>query len=261
MTCPVGDEGPGPAGVWTPTFDDMSVEGSVSSKEIESYYDGHSREVQERVGINRRHRHIIRRFKATGLERDHHVLEIGCGIGQLTGLIAPLVSDGGVLGVDISPNAIALARKRSEGRRNVTLAVDDMSAFVSDRRFDRILLPDVLEHIPEETHDRLFLTMVEHLAPSGLICIHIPDPDWIRWAARNAQSALQIVDQPLDILAMAKRSARVGLELKCFERYSIWTKEPDYNWIVFGAPTVEPVRTPYGKIRQFWEEFTSRVRS
>ena len=116
----------------------MAEEGAVTKETIAAYYDGHSRDVQERVGINRRHRSIIRRFKATGLKRHHHVLEIGCGVGQLTGLIAPLLPQGAVLAVDISSNAIATASQRLKGRSNVELAVDDMSAFSVDRRFDRI---------------------------------------------------------------------------------------------------------------------------
>lgn len=239
----------------------MAEEAAVTREEIASYYDRHSRVVQEKVGINRRHRSIMRRLKATGLKRDHHVLEIGCGVGQLTGLIEPQVPEGRVFGVDISTNAIATAIQRLKGRGNVELAVDDMSAFAVDRRFDRILLPDVLEHIPEAGHDRLFATLEKHLATGGLICIHIPDPDWIRWATKNAPDALQIVDQPLDILIMAQRFERVGLELKDFKRYGIWTFEPDYDWIVFGRPVTDPERTRYPAWRQLWEEFLSRLRS
>lgn len=239
----------------------MAEEGAVTKETIAAYYDGHSRDVQERVGINRRHRSIIRRFKATGLKRHHHVLEIGCGVGQLTGLIAPLLPQGAVLAVDISSNAIATASQRLKGRSNVELAVDDMSAFSVDRRFDRILMPDVLEHIPEVGHDRLFATLEKHLTADGLICVHIPDPDWIRWATKNAPEALQIVDQPLDILAIARRFDRVGLELKTFERYGIWTKEPDYNWIEFGRPVSDPQQTRYPAWRQLWEEMLSRLRT
>ncbi len=45
------------------------------------------------------------------LKGDEHVLDIGCGDGELTVEIAGLVPDGGVLGIDSSPEMIELASR------------------------------------------------------------------------------------------------------------------------------------------------------
>lgn len=44
-------------------------------------------EEQNKAGINSRHRAIIKRLKKAGLKKNSTVLEIGCGIGAISGLI------------------------------------------------------------------------------------------------------------------------------------------------------------------------------
>lgn len=208
--------------------------------------------------MNIRHRSILHRMLRAGLRKDHAVLEIGCGVGTLTSLVARKVRQGSLLSVDISPHAIALARKRFQGNDRVSFLVSDMSDFSVDRKFDFIILPDVLEHIPEEQHEGLFATLAGHLAPGGVIAIHIPDPFCLMWLHKERPEALQIVDQPLAILPMAERFARHGLLLDRYERYGLWTREPDYDWIEFRrAP--ELGQTGWPRWRAILNEVASRL--
>ena len=62
------------------------------------------------------------RFRAVAaIDRDDRVLDIGCGTGQSTRQAARVATAGSVLGVDISGDALALARRISadEGLTNV----------------------------------------------------------------------------------------------------------------------------------------------
>src|SRR5947207_14988801 len=62
------------------------------------------------------------RFRAVAaIDRDDRVLDIGCGTGESTRQAARVAVDGSVLGVDISRDALALARRISadEGLPNV----------------------------------------------------------------------------------------------------------------------------------------------
>lgn len=62
------------------------------------------------------------RFRAVAaIDRDDRVLDIGCGTGESTRQAARIAADGSVLGVDISGDALALARRISadEGLTNV----------------------------------------------------------------------------------------------------------------------------------------------
>lgn len=237
----------------------MMADNTPGHEQVSAYYDGHARDVQQRVGLNRRHRSIFRRLLKSGLHRSHRVLEVGCGVGQLTGLMAAYLKQGSVHAVDISSGAIELARRRCAHVGQVSFEVGDMSDFRGQGPFDRILLPDVLEHIPVEQHAALFRTLARHLAPDGLVCIHIPDPAATRWARKHRPDTLQIIDQELELLPIAERFQPFGLAVLGYERYSIWTKEPDYDWIMIGAPERDPVRRSLPRWRQYWEEFRSRI--
>lgn len=227
---------------------------------IARYYDGHAAEIQQRVGVNLRHRSILRRLVRAGLKSDHRVLEIGCGIGTLTGLIARRASRGSVLAIDISDKAVEMARAHLAGHRHVRFLVSDMSTFAVDERYNFIVLPDVLEHIPEATHERLFGILRAHLAPGGCICIHIPDPQAQEWLRKERPEALQIVDQSLAIAPMVERFARLGVILDRFERYSLWTREPDYDWIEFRLVQEGLQQTSYSYARRVLNELRSRLR-
>jgi SAM-dependent methyltransferase len=72
---------------------------------------------------------VLRR--AYGIDRRDQVLDIGCGAGQTTREAARMAGEGGVLGVDLSVEAIDLARElaQSEGVRNVTFEHGDAQVY------------------------------------------------------------------------------------------------------------------------------------
>jgi SAM-dependent methyltransferase len=69
------------------------------------------------------------------IQPGEHVLDIGCGSGQLSLLAADAVGEGGqVTGADISQSLLALARQRAAGRGNVAFIEADAAthAFAPD---------------------------------------------------------------------------------------------------------------------------------
>jgi ubiquinone/menaquinone biosynthesis C-methylase UbiE len=68
----------------------------------------------------RLHNQVLR--QACGVQRDDHVLDVGCGTGQTTRQAARAARAGSALGVDLSAPMIDRARElaRAEGLRNVT---------------------------------------------------------------------------------------------------------------------------------------------
>ncbi|MCB0770199.1 MAG: methyltransferase domain-containing protein [Flavobacteriales bacterium] len=229
--------------------------GVPSSSEISEYYDDHAERVQVAVGVNLRHRSIINRLERAGLKPADNVLEVGCGVGMVTGLILDRVKQGKVVGIDISDRCIRIARERFSSTGRAEFLVSDMEGLDLGRKFDFILLPDVLEHIPEEQHDRLFGTLEKHLAPNGVVCIHIPDPYILDWYRKRRPEALQIVDQSLSIGTMVQRFEKHGLILDRFERTGLWTEEPEYDWIEFRRarePEVSTRRTSWRIKMQEW---------
>src|SRR5512139_3415689 len=69
-------------------------------------------------------------LRSAGIGEGMRVLDVGCGAGCVSLLVAGLVGPAGaVVGVDRSPEAIALARRRADGAglRNVEFLQDDLA--------------------------------------------------------------------------------------------------------------------------------------
>ena len=73
----------------------------------------------------RRHSEVLRR--ALGIQDGEHVLDIGCGSGQITREAARTARAGSALGVDISAPAIERARELAQAQEihNVTFECAD----------------------------------------------------------------------------------------------------------------------------------------
>jgi len=199
-----------------------------SREKIAEFYDSYAQS-QKRTGINIRHRMIIKRLKAAGLSSQSTVLEIGCGIGTLTSLLVRNCKH--LTAADISPESISQAKNSLQKHENIAFVVTDMSDFPLDKKFDFIVLPDVLEHIPTEQHPMLFSKMKQLLHQNGKICIHIPDPYALEYIREHTPELLQIIDQSIYSDILVKNIYDNSLTLHRLERYTLQKEMPDYQWI------------------------------
>lgn len=199
-----------------------------SREKIAEFYDSYAQS-QKRTGINIRHRMIIKKLKSAGLQQNSVVLEIGCGIGTLTSLLVKNCKH--LTAVDISPESIQQAKLSLSKHTNIRFEVTDMSDFQTPQKFDFIVLPDVLEHIPIEQHPMLFERMKSLLNENGKICIHIPDPYALEYIRKNSPELLQIIDQSIYTDILVKNIYDNNLTLEKLERYCLQKELPDYQWI------------------------------
>ncbi len=95
------------------------------------------------------------------------VLDIGCGTGQFTRVLARRARR--AIGVDFSANMIAAARERSAGLANVEyIQADALSWEWPVERFDGVVSIATLHHLPVEA----MLTRMKHaLRPGGRIAV------------------------------------------------------------------------------------------
>ena len=114
------------------------------------------------------------------------VIDIGCGEGWLTHLVAPRT----VTTIGIDPSAIALERARASiGIGNATLvqvSADDLP-FDPDSA-DVVIYYNSLHHIPEAIQHKALAETARVLAPGGLLCIVEPE------ASGSCYELFQLVD-------------------------------------------------------------------
>ena len=203
----------------------------ANKEQVEDFYDEFVK-TQKKIGVSVRHRIIHNNLKALGLKSDSNVLEVGCGIGTVSSLIIQSIPNGKFVGVDISPESIALANKLYP-QKNVDFKVDDMSEFNSDIKFDFIVFPDVLEHIPVEQHSTLFANVAKCSSDNAKILINIPEPNSLNWTRKNKPEVLQIIDQSLSMQDLLNNTYPHGFQVQSIEPYAIHTDVANYLKIVF----------------------------
>ena len=113
-----------------------------------------------------------------GLAPGMRVLDVGCGPGELTFLAARLVGpEGTVIGVDLSPEAIALAQQRAAaaGLTNVHFLVQDLSdaELVLDEPVDALIGRLVLQYLADPA--LVMRRLASLVKPGGLVAFQEAD--------------------------------------------------------------------------------------
>lgn len=202
-----------------------------NSEKVIDFYNNFA-ERQKKHGINERHFSILKRTINYGLKSNHNVLEIGCGIGTLSSLIIKYLKMGHLRCIDISPENIKIAREQLINFKNIEIIQADATQFLDENKYDVIILPDVIEHIPIEYHNKMFKNLSIMLKNNGFIFIHIPNPIYLEWCHNNKPELLQIIDQPIFTNILLDNILPCGLVISKLETYSIWVKDGDYQYIV-----------------------------
>ena len=217
---------------------------------------------QEKIGINSRHLHIRDKLIGAGLSSHHQVLEVGCGIGPVSHLVAKRVSKGRVLAVDISPESIQKAKVLWKDQKNLSFEVSGMKDFNKPGQlFDFFVFPDVLEHIPVDQHFHIFETVKNHAQKDAVVFIHIPAPRFLEWMIENEPEKLQVIDQPLDSGKLIEAVSKNGFYLDKMETYSVFYKEKDYQYFIFRNKQPLLKTTLRDKKGVLWERVKIKVKN
>lgn len=107
---------------------------------------------------------LIRKYSKNNKELQ--ILDIGCGTGYISKLIAPL---GVIFSVD--PSEAAMQVCRSQGLKNLYLGTADKLPFLDDH-FDLVIALDVLEHVKDDKQAVNEIYRV--LKPDGILICFVP---------------------------------------------------------------------------------------
>jgi len=205
---------------------------SISEKDVANFYDNYT-DRQKVVGFNLRQYTLVEKLIDIGMNAQSSVLEIGCGVGQVTALIAGTVSDGKITACDISPKSIEEAKKLNVMSKNIQFEAADMVVMdFTSQSFDFISMFDVLEHIPKEKLPKIFERLSAHMHPDTKLLINIPNPPFLETIIENEKEKTQIIDQPLPADGIMSAAYANGLILDFFITHDVWQKK-DYQMMLF----------------------------
>jgi SAM-dependent methyltransferase len=105
------------------------------------------------------------------------VLDVGCGTGDIIAFLQPREG----LGIDLSPEMVAIAQTRHP---HLNFAVHDLMGEPFRGAFDFVVAVDVAEHVPDLV--RLMRSMAAALDKKGKVVLTTAHPSW-RWILELAE--------------------------------------------------------------------------
>ncbi len=192
------------------------------------------------------------------LRECERVLDVGCGDGKLTALMAQQVIGGAVTGIDASPQMVALAQQRWGGVPNLAFARADAQNLAFNDAFDALISNSVLHWV--EDHPAVLAGMRCALRPSGRMLLQMP-------GAGNCAQFIEVVDRVRTI----PRWRRCFSDFRFPWRFSI---EDDYTrWLDIAGLDAQRIVTVHkdmchdgseslaGWMRSTWLPYLQRVPS
>ncbi|WP_101783963.1 class I SAM-dependent methyltransferase [Nonomuraea indica] len=129
-------------------------------------------EVMASIGFLGRRREMFTRLAAlSGARPGDRVLDVGCGTGYLTRILARVVGPAGqVTGIDPAPSMVEHARLRAPG--NCSYAVGEGQALEApDGSFDVVVSSLAVHHMPAAERGAAMAEMFRVLRPGGRLLI------------------------------------------------------------------------------------------
>lgn len=164
--------------------------------------------------------------------KPKRILEIGCGIGATTWRMARAWPEAEVIGADISPKSIEVAKACFQ-LPNLSYRQGLVEPGSISGTFDLIILMDVYEHISQEDRPTLHLALRSLMGPNSRVFFSVPTPACQQFARDNDPSGLQPVDEDIGPGEAVKAAKDCDSALLFYREVGIW-RLGDYAYFVIG---------------------------
>lgn len=121
------------------------------------------------------------RLISPSVAKGKNVLDIGCGDGTLIDYLHKRNSPGYICGIDISSSAVKHVKKKGYDADVVDILSGDFKKFLKKRKFDYIIITEVLEHIAEP--EKVISTIREH-QKEAVMFVSVPNSAFLPYRMR-----------------------------------------------------------------------------
>lgn len=205
-------------------------------------------------------------------DAPRHVVDLGCGPGNLTATLAERWPEAKVLGLDSSPEMLAQAEQRSAGAADLAFELADIAAWSPSPETDVVVSNAALQWVPG--HRELLPGWLDALRPGAWFALQVPgnfnSPSHTLMRALAGSGAwaqrLGGVLRHDDAVGEGAEYQQIMLDAGC--EADVW--ETTYFQLLTGAnPVLEWVRgtalrpvlaaLPAGDAREFEAEYSARL--
>jgi trans-aconitate 2-methyltransferase len=191
--------------------------------EVKNFYNKFAKEslAEDFTKFNKR-QYSIKKLIDQFAKKNSSILEIGCGAGIITKHLLTYADK--LIALDISSKNIEISQKYVNSPRVSFFAADVLNNkldFIQNQKFDLILMADVIEHIPKESHANLFKIIEEKLNINGLFILSYPSPEYQQYLLKNKPEIMQIIDQEIEL---SEITSKTNLKTIYFSYKNIWSE-------------------------------------
>jgi cyclopropane fatty-acyl-phospholipid synthase-like methyltransferase len=113
----------------------------------------------------------LRRLVELSVEESDRVLDVGCGTGSATVVAAGTARD--VVGIDLSPDMIELARKKINKKclNNTAVFSTSVEDYHPDGLYDKVISSFMIPHIKPNQRPAIYSCMYRFLKPGGTVAL------------------------------------------------------------------------------------------
>ena len=167
-----------------------------------------------------------RLLRAAGIGPGMHVLDIGCGAGDVSFLVSEIVGpQGSVVGIDLDGEAICFAdeRRAARGGANVMFREADARSVDSERLFDAAVGRHVLAYMSDPT--AALRLIAERVRPGGIVAFQESGAGISPASAMNLPVLASL--QNLLRTTFKRSGARVGISVELYSMMRDAGLEPE----------------------------------
>ncbi|MDQ0106593.1 2-polyprenyl-3-methyl-5-hydroxy-6-metoxy-1,4-benzoquinol methylase [Chitinophaga terrae (ex Kim and Jung 2007)] len=212
----------------------MSIN-TPSYQEVKAYYDEHTTEKLHKYIYGSRRIDMAWETLISLASAPKNILEIGCGLGDISYEMHRYWPEAKVTGLDISEKSIEVATRLFGNERvKYVCGILDDSIF-SGEQFDLIVMMDVYEHIADEIKPSFNKAVGRLLSNDGAVFISYPTPRLQAYLKAHHPEQVQPVDEDITIQTIAALAAATGTEVILQKDGTVWS-QGDYAYTFLRKP-------------------------